>query len=248
MSLWERFALHAEFACKLWAASSARGLKAVASALGINIATASRYLHGRDVPSPGRARELLSRMPPADHRELVRSCLCSGPLPFPHVNNLLSSCPQASFCVLHEMAKRLEGVAFDAVVTAEGGGLPFAFAIALASGKPLVYGVKDVKVVGGYAIARRAPPAYAEGPRVLRYLTFPLGLDLRGKSAVVVDGVAWTGQTALSMKRYVESRRGSVSKVLLVAASRGALERLSAEAGCPVEAVVEVEHRRAGSG
>ncbi|MGC9182257.1 phosphoribosyltransferase family protein [Thermogladius sp.] len=234
----EDLMLEAEFYCRVNAARRTMKLKDLASSLGVDLTTLSKYVNMHIKPSRPRMRELGEKLRDVDYKSVIRDCLIWQPYPFPEMNNLLFKCHELLDCAVYEFLKELGGVVFDYILTVEGGGLALAQAIASRLKLPVVYGLRDIIIRGGHSIPYKYTPVYAWGPRIKRYITLPLGRELKNKRVVVVDDIAWTGATVMTLAEYAARKKCDVVGVFLLATFGDVYERLVGKLGSRLHVVL----------
>lgn len=133
---------------------------------------------------------------------------------------------------INELSSRLEGVAFDIVVSMESRGFIFGMPIAYKLGKPFVPVRKPGKL----------PRETVSVTYALEYGTDRLEMHrdaLRpGQRVVVVDDLLATGGTAEACARLVESVGATVAKMLFVVELEGFGARAGRLSAYDVEALV----------
>jgi adenine/guanine phosphoribosyltransferase-like PRPP-binding protein len=103
-----------------------------------------------------------------------------------------------------ELAKRLEGVEHDALVTAETKSVPLLYHVALISGKPWVVLRKAYKPYMGDAVSAQTHSITTGAPQTL-YLDEKDREFVRGKRVVLVDDVISTGSTVEGMRELMDA-------------------------------------------
>jgi len=103
-----------------------------------------------------------------------------------------------------ELAKRLEGIEHDALVTAETKSVPLVYHLALVSGKPWVVLRKAYKPYMGAAISATTNSITTGAPQTL-HLDQKDQTLVRGKRVVLVDDVISTGSTVEGMRELMDS-------------------------------------------
>ncbi|MGC8988084.1 phosphoribosyltransferase family protein [Infirmifilum sp.] len=218
--------LEAEFYCRVNSACRVMKLKDLANNLDIDLTTLSKYVNMHIKPSRPTMKELSEKLGEIDYKSVMRDCLIQRPYPFPETNNLLFKCPELLDCVVYEFLREFGTLSYDYILTIEGGGLALAQAIASRLRSPVVYGLRDIITRGGHSVPYKYMPAYAWGPRIKRYITLPLGRELRNKKVVVVDDIAWTGATVMTLTEYAARKRCDVLGVFLLATFEDVYEKL----------------------
>ncbi|WP_440059456.1 phosphoribosyltransferase [Thermogladius sp. 4427co] len=225
---------YSRFLCKVFAASRKTTLTEVARKLGISVPRLSRIIHLREGVGSRKLKDLLSILEPVNEEEEIVKAIQEGPLPFPHLNNLLSRYPLSLYCILYRALERLRELDYDYLVSVEGGGLILASLLSAFTGKRLLYGIKEVKVYGSQVFTLDKGPAYTAVEKSRRIISFPLKVDLTGSRVVVVDGIVWSGSTIKAMVRYVRNRDGAVVAVLAAFIKRDIVEDLKSAVGYPI--------------
>jgi adenine phosphoribosyltransferase len=108
------------------------------------------------------------------------------------------------------LARRLEDVEADVLVTAETKSVPLAYQLALLTGLPWVVLRKDRKPYMGETLSTETHSITTGRPQTL-YLDEKDRSLLAGKRAVLVDDVISTGSTLAAMRVLVEAAGGSVA-------------------------------------
>jgi len=229
--------LREELYCRLNAALSSMRLKDLSTMLNIDITVLSKYIHRHIKPSLARTRELLSRLRSIDYKQPLVNCLLKNIYVFPEANNILYGCSQLFHCVIFEALDYVKDLDFDTIFTLEGGGLAVASIIQHYTNTKLIYGLRDVIVGGGHSILYKYTPLYAWGPRIKRYITYPSKSRLRRGSAIIVDDIAWTGGTVLTIYDYV-SKRFSVKGVFLIATFEDVLSKIREKIRVNVKTII----------
>ncbi|MCI4461477.1 MAG: hypothetical protein JHC12_00730 [Thermogladius sp.] len=232
----ENLAVEAEFYCRVNASRKTMRLRELADTLQVDLTTLSKYINMHIKPSKPRMREINEKLKGVDYKSVVEDCLVKQPYPFPEMNNLTFKCPELLDCAVYEFLESLGRQPFDYILTIEGGGLALAQAIAVRIKSPLVYGLRDIIIRGGHSIPYKYTPVYAWGPRIKRYITFPLGGELRGKRVVVVDDIAWTGATVMTLIDYASRKKCEVPGVFLLATFRDVYDKIIEKSGTRVHA------------
>ena len=227
----ENLAVEAEFYCRVNASRKTMRLRELADTLQVDLTTLSKYINMHIKPSKPRMREINEKLKGVDYKSVVEDCLVKLPYPFPEMNNLTFKCPELLDCVVYEFLESLGRQPFDYILTIEGGGLALAQAIAVRIKSSLVYGLRDIIIRGGHSIPYKYTPVYAWGPRIKRYITFPLGGELRGKKVVVVDDIAWTGATVMTLIDYASRKKCEVTGVFLLATFRDVYNKIIEKSG-----------------
>jgi len=227
----EKILTYLKFLCLLKTASDDMSLRKVAMWLGIDVAVLSKYLNLHIIPSHPRMLKILSILEEKyDPINAIRVCVSKGVYYFPEMNNLSWKCPFMYYCILHEFAKRLKSVNFDAFVTAEGGGLYISSGLqTIFPRKRLLYAMRDVLVKGGYSIKYKRIPKYAMGPRIKRYLTFPQKRSLRNTRVVIIDDFIRSGDTVNILIKYLDIKGAEIKKIIALSATREAIRHVSKE-------------------
>lgn len=123
--------------------------------------------------------------------------------------NILGDTELVEACAL-ALAKKLEDVDYDVLVTAEAKSIPIAHALSVATGKPYVILRKTYKPYMGTAVSSETLSITTGEPQTL-YLD-EKDRDLINKSKVViVDDVISTGSTLQGMRMILEKAGATVS-------------------------------------
>lgn len=107
------------------------------------------------------------------------------------------------------MAKKVAGVTFDVLITAESKSIPLAYALSVETGKPYVILRKNYKPYMGDALAHETLSITTGKPQTLYLDEKDFGL-MKGKKVLVVDDVISTGSTLEAMRELVKKSGGEV--------------------------------------
>jgi hypoxanthine phosphoribosyltransferase len=234
--------LDAEFYCKLYTAKNMLRLADLSEILGLDVSVISKYIHRKIEPSGLRKRAILEAIRNLDHTKLIEECVVSKIYPFPETNNILYGCPGLVYCVVYEVLQFIKDVKPDTMITLEGGGLAVASILHYLTGLKLIYGLRDIVVVGSALVSIEQYGVDSWGPRVKRFIAFPLRRDLLGGDVLIIDDIAWTGNTCISMYKFAK-RRFNVKGVFLIAAFESALRRLQSVIDAPVKTIITIPDR-----
>lgn len=108
-----------------------------------------------------------------------------------------------------ELAKKLETIAYDVLVTAEAKSVPLIYALSVATRKPYVVLRKNYKPYMGEAISAETHSITTGKPQTL-YLDEKDRALLDGKRVVLVDDVISTGSTLNGMQALMERANAQV--------------------------------------
>lgn len=108
-----------------------------------------------------------------------------------------------------ELAKKLEAIAYDVLVTAEAKSIPLVYALSVATHKPYVVLRKQYKSYMGEAISTETHSITTGQPQTL-YLDEKDRKVLDGKRVVLVDDVISTGSTLNGMKTLMDRANAQV--------------------------------------
>lgn len=122
--------------------------------------------------------------------------------------NILGDTELVQACA-RELAKRLETVAYDVLVTAEAKSIPLAYALSVETHKPYVVLRKSYKPYMGDALRAETLSITTGQPQVL--ILDEKDRDLvQGKRVVIVDDVISTGSTLQGMRMILEKAGATV--------------------------------------
>ena len=116
--------------------------------------------------------------------------------------NILGDTPFVRACA-HELAKKLEGVGYDTLVTAEVKSIPLVHALSEETSKPYVVLRKTYKPYMGEAIQAETVSITTGQPQTL-YLDAKDRELVTGSRVVLVDDVVSTGSTQQGMRAVME--------------------------------------------
>jgi len=102
-----------------------------------------------------------------------------------------------------ELAKKLEGVAYDALITAEAKSIPLVHALAVETGKDYVVLRKKYKLYMGAALSTETLSITTGEPQTL-YLDEKDQDLLRNKRVILLDDVISTGSTLQGMRNLMD--------------------------------------------
>ncbi|HSS96256.1 MAG TPA: phosphoribosyltransferase family protein [Terriglobales bacterium] len=103
----------------------------------------------------------------------------------------------------HGLAKKLEGIGYDALATAEAKSIPLAHALSVETSKPYVVLRKSYKGYMGEAISAETVSITTGKPQTL-YLDAKDHELINGSRVVLVDDVVSTGSTQRGMRAVME--------------------------------------------
>ncbi|RMF47305.1 MAG: adenine phosphoribosyltransferase [Anaerolineae bacterium] len=107
------------------------------------------------------------------------------------------------------LAKKLESVSYDALVTAEAKSIPLIYALAVVTGKPYVVLRKSYKPYMGETISAETLSITTGKPQTL-YLDEKDRALIEGKKVILVDDVISTGSTLNGMQTVMEQAHAEV--------------------------------------
>jgi len=226
-----------EFYCRLNVARSSMKLCDLANMLGLDSSVVSKYLHGVIDPSNKRKKLLIDKLKLIDYVKPLYDCISSNVYPFPETNNILHGCPHLIHCVLYEALLFMKELNPNIIFTIEGGGLFIASILHYLTKVRVVYGLRDITVSGGRAVSGYMGSADTWNPRVKRYITFPMRSRLIGGNALIIDDIAWTGNTCITIYKYIK-KKFNVKGVFLVASFELALKNITQEINAPVKSII----------
>lgn len=122
--------------------------------------------------------------------------------------NILGDTPLVQACA-HELAKRLEGVGYDALVTAEAKSIPLIHALSVETSKPYVVLRKNYKSYMGEAVRAETISITTGTPQTL-YLDAKDRDLINGSRVVLVDDVVSTGSTQQGMRAVMDKAGAEV--------------------------------------
>ena len=116
--------------------------------------------------------------------------------------NILGDTELVEACA-SEIAKKLEGIEFDVLFTAESKSIPFAHALSVRTGKPYVVCRKNYKSYMGKALESVSNSITTQQDQrlILDEKDIPL---IKGKKVVIVDDVISTGNTLRGLRQLME--------------------------------------------
>ena len=114
-----------------------------------------------------------------------------------------------------ELAKRLESLDYDVVITAEAKSIPLAHAVSVEAKKPYVILRKAYKPYMGAALQAETLSITTGKPQTL-YLDEKDFALLDGKKVVILDDVVSTGSTLQGMKMLISKAKGEVVGVAAI--------------------------------
>lgn len=123
--------------------------------------------------------------------------------------NILGDTELVSACA-KELAKKLSGKTYDALVTAESKSIPLIHALSIETKKPYVVLRKDYKIYMGDAIKAETLSITTGKPQtlILDEKDIPL---IKGKKIAIVDDVISTGSTLDGMRKILEKAGGEIT-------------------------------------
>jgi adenine/guanine phosphoribosyltransferase-like PRPP-binding protein len=113
------------------------------------------------------------------------------------------------------LAKKIHGVVYDVIVTAESKSIPLAHALSVATKKPYIILRKAYKNYMGKTIEAETLSITTGKPQTL-FLDEKDHTLLKGKRVIVLDDVISTGSTLDGMKAIVKKGKGTVVAVAAV--------------------------------
>jgi hypoxanthine phosphoribosyltransferase len=233
----DNYILSEEFYCRLGIARSSMKLYDLAKMLGLDSSVVSKYIHGVIEPSNKKKRILLDKLRSFDYIQPLSQCISSSVYPFPETNNILHGCPHLIHCVLYEAMVFMRELNPDIIFTIEGGGLSIASILHYLTKAKVVYGLRDVIVSGGHSVSSNGSSLDTWNPRVKRYITFPMRSKIIGENALIIDDIAWTGNTCITIYKYIK-KKFNVKGVFLIASFESALKRIYSEVNVPVKSII----------
>lgn len=123
--------------------------------------------------------------------------------------NILGDTELVQACA-RELAKKLNGVDYDILVTAEAKSIPLAYALSIETKKPYVILRKAYKPYMGNALKAETLSITTGQPQLL--ILDEKDLDLiKGKKVVILDDVISTGSTLQGMRMILDKANASVA-------------------------------------
>ncbi len=128
--------------------------------------------------------------------------------------NILGDVELVEACA-NELAKRLQGLAYDTILTAETKSIPIAHMLSRATGVPYVVLRKNWKPYMGDAIRTETLSITTGKPQtlILDQKDIPL---IQNKRVIILDDVISTGSTLQGMKLITEKAGGEVVKEVAI--------------------------------
>jgi adenine phosphoribosyltransferase len=128
--------------------------------------------------------------------------------------NILGDVELVEACA-NELAKRLQGLAYDTILTAETKSIPIAHMLSRATGVPYVVLRKNWKPYMGDAIRAETLSITTGKPQtlILDQKDIPL---IQNKRVIILDDVISTGSTLQGMKLITEKAGGEVVKEVAI--------------------------------
>ncbi len=123
--------------------------------------------------------------------------------------NILGDTELVQACA-KELARRLAGIDYDVLVTAEAKSIPLAHALAVETGKPYVILRKTYKPYMGDAIRAETLSITTGEPQILILDEKDRQL-MQGKKVVILDDVISTGSTLQGMRMILDKTGASVA-------------------------------------
>lgn len=123
--------------------------------------------------------------------------------------NILGDAELVQACA-RELGKKLEGIKFDVLVTAEAKSIPLAFALAVEMKKPYIVLRKTYKPYMGDALKTETLSITTGQPQML-VLDEKDREMMEGKKVMLVDDVISTGSTVKGMRMLVEKAGAEVA-------------------------------------
>ena len=108
------------------------------------------------------------------------------------------------------LAEKMDGSAYDVLVTAEAKSIPLVHALSVETGKPYIVLRKSYKIYMGEAIKAETISITTGKPQTLLLDEKDIPL-LQGKRAAIVDDVISTGSTLKGMLQIIEKAGASVT-------------------------------------
>jgi len=122
--------------------------------------------------------------------------------------NILGDTELVRACA-HALAKQLEGVDYDVLVTAEAKSIPLIYALSVETSKPYVVLRKSYKIYMGDSIQVETVSITTGKPQTL-YLDAKDKELVSGSRVVLVDDVVSTGSTQQGMRKVMEKAGAQV--------------------------------------
>ena len=113
---------------------------------------------------------------------------------------------------------------FDVILTAESKGIPLAYEMARASGKPYVVARKSVKLYMTDPISVSVKSITTAAEQTL-YLSQEKAEMLRGKQVLIVDDVISTGESLIALEKLVNEAGAEIAGKAAVLAEGDAADR-----------------------
>ena len=124
--------------------------------------------------------------------------------------NILGDTELVQACA-HELGKKLKGLVFDVLVSAEAKSIPLAYALSLEMKKPYVILRKTYKPYMGDALKAETLSITTGEPQIL-VLDEKDREALKGRKVLIVDDVISTGSTLQGMRMVIEKAGAMVVK------------------------------------
>ena len=122
--------------------------------------------------------------------------------------NILGDVELVDACA-HALAKKLQDVSYDVIVTAEAKSIPIAYALAFVTEKPYIILRKEYKPYMGNAIQSETLSITTGKPQML-FLDEKDQQMIKDSQVLIVDDVISTGSTLQGMRMIIEKAGGTV--------------------------------------
>lgn len=136
------------------------------------------------------------------------------------VLNILGDTELVEACAT-ELAKKLEGVDYDVIATAESKSIPIAHALSVRTGKPYVVARKNYKTYMGNAIRSVSNSITTQSDQTLILDEKDIE-TVKGKKILIADDVVSTGSTLQAMESLMEQAGAQPDYVVLAICAEGA--------------------------
>ena len=190
-------------------------LKELSSLTGISMPLISRYINGKILPNYATSQVLLKSVL---KREVVASILLKGltsarlPGGPVYALDLAAGDPDILYLIAEYIAHDVERD-FDVIVTPEAGGITFASALALVTGKRLVIAAKRKPIEGDYIEV----PVIRD-PANIKYYYIPKYPLEPAEAAIIVDDFSVRGATIRALRDALEANGVGVEAIYLIVA------------------------------
>lgn len=138
------------------------------------------------------------------------------------VLNILGDTELVEACAT-ELAKRLETVDYDVMITAESKSIPIIYALAVRTGKPYVVCRKNYKSYMGNAIRSTSNSITTQSEQTLLLDEKDIPL-IKGKKVLYVDDVISTGSTKQAIESILEQAGAQPDPIALSICAEGSEE------------------------